>query len=140
MTAAINRFGTRAVAAISSVVVVALVTGCESSSAQVRVENHCEVAIQVSYSALVIDERQDVASPDVAKVEVVADAAIDVAAGASSTLKPDLNGAGDLVIRGHDGAWLNVAPLESGGATESDGFIKDGVFLVDGVLCAQLEN
>ena len=129
----------RATGAACSVVLLALVTGCDPGSPPVRIENHCDVAIQVSYSTLELETSQVPASPPAVAIKVVADVAIEVTAGASSTLKPDTNGDGWLVIRG-DGDWLTAAPLDSEGAPDSGGFIEGGVFVVDGALCAQLDG
>jgi hypothetical protein len=81
--------------------------------------------------------------------EVDAHGALDVAAGASSTLvlgpppspKTRVNGEAFVTIRGDGGEWIMVAPLGREWPPGSDGgFIKDGVFVVDGVLCSQVRG
>lgn len=97
--------------------------------------------IQVSYSTFVFQQPVDATNPSGYAIEVAEGAAIKVAAGASSTLKTDINGAGYLVLRGSDGEWLTLAPLDTEAPADSDGgFIKDGVFVVDGVLCSQVDG
>ena len=131
----------RAVGALFSVTTLALVTGCDAGSQHVRIENYCDVAVQASYSTFVFQDPPDATNPSGYAIEVVEGAAIDVAAGASSALKIDINGAGYLVLRGSAGEWLTVSPLDTEAPPGSDGrFIKDGVFVVDGPVCAQVDG
>jgi hypothetical protein len=130
----------RVVRAACSGVAVALLAGCDPGAPPVRIENHCDVPIHVSYEVVVLEEPQDPDSPPRIAAYLVGDAVIEVPAGASSTLKPETQD-GSLVIRGSDGEWITVAPLDNEAPAGSDvGFIRDGVFVVDGVLCAQLDD
>lgn len=132
------RSGSRVVGALGSVTVLALLTGCSSGAAPVRIENHCDVPVQVSYSTFVVEDPKDSVGPPHIETAVADDAAVEVGANASATLKPDIGGDGWLVLRRDGGEWLMVAPLNSEAPADSDvGFIKDGVFVINDVLCAQ---
>ncbi len=132
-------YAARAIGAVCSVGILALVTACDAGSQQVRIENYCDRAIKASYSTFVFEESPDASNPSGYAIEVAEGAAIEVAAGTSSTLKTEIYGAGYLVVRGSDGDWFPLAPLDTEAPPDSDGgFIKDGVFVVDGVLCTQL--
>ncbi|NYI42070.1 hypothetical protein [Demequina lutea] len=142
------RSGSRAVGALGSVAALALVTGCGSGSSQVRIENHCDVPIQATFTNLLAGWSEADARTKL-KYEVDADGALDVAAGASSTLvlgpppspKTRVNGQAFVTIRGDRGEWIMVAPMGEEAPPGSDvGYIKNGVFVVDGVLCSQVSG
>ena len=141
---------TRAVGAACSVAVVALIAGCDLGSTQVRLENNCDVPIQATFTNLVEKLSKDAEPRWLAEWEVDVDAALDIAAGASSTLtlgspssgNSRSGGAAFVTIRGGGGEWINVAPMgEEAPPGGSDvGYIKDGVLVIDGALCAQLDG
>jgi hypothetical protein len=84
------------------------------------------VAVQVSYSSVVIDELDGVDHLDIV--------AIDVPAGTSAKLEPDLNGGGYVVVRREQGSWYTLAPFDREGAP------KDRVYLIDGSVCTKLNS
>lgn len=116
----------RAVGAICSVGILALVAGCDSGASPVRIENHCEVTVQVNFSSVVVDELDGVDGLDIGVIEL--------AAGASSMLKPDFRGGGFVVIRREEGSWYTLAPFDREGAP------KDRVYLIDGSVCTKLNS
>jgi len=111
----------RAVGALGSVAALALVTGCDAGSSQVRIENHCDVAIQATFTNLLAEWSDDDAKWSM-DYEVDAAGTLDVAAGASSTLvlgpapspKTRVNGEAFVTIRGDGGEWIMVAPMGEG--------------------------
>ncbi|MCB2413259.1 hypothetical protein LGT39_10435 [Demequina sp. TTPB684] len=139
--------GASAVGAGCSLALLALVTGCGSGNSQVLVENHCDVPIEATFTYLVSEVRQ----PEdrlFLDLELDADGALDIAAGESLTLvigphpSPDTHFEGkvSLTIRGEGGEWLEVALMEEAPTGSDVGYLKDGVFVVDGVLCSQLDD
>lgn len=138
--------GSCAAGALSAVAVLALVTACSSDSSDVRVDNHCDVPIQATFTNLLAKWSEDTAQY-VTDWVVDADGAVDIAAGASATLvlgpppspATRVDGQAFLSIRGDGGEWLTVAPVGEKAPSGSDvGYIKDGVFVVNDVLCAQV--
>ena len=138
----------RAAGAVSSVAILALLTGCDQGSPQVRIENHCDVPIQATFTNALAGFSEADAKWEV-EWEVDADGALDVAAGASATLvlgpppspKTRVDGEAFVTIRGEGSEWIMVAPMGEEAPRGSYGsFIKDGVFVVDGVLCSQLDG
>ncbi len=138
--------GSRAARTLGAVAVLALVTACSSGSSGVRVDNHCDVPIQATFTNLLAKWSEDDARYLV-DWEVDADGAVDIAAGASATLvlgpppsqATRVDGKAFLSIRGDGGEWLTVAPVGEKAPSGSDiGYIKDGVFVADGVLCAHM--
>jgi len=136
---------TRAVGALCSVGILALVTGCDSGSQQVRVVNHCHVPIEATFTYLVSELRQPEGRLFL-DLELDADGALDIAAGESSTLlveppsSPNIHYEGEatVTIRGDGEEWIEVALMEEAPTGSDVGYIKDGVFVVDGVLCPQV--
>jgi len=116
----------------------------------VRLENNCDVPIQATFTNLVEKLSKDAEPRWLAEWEVDVDAALDIAAGASSTLtlgspssgNSRSGGAAFVTIRGGGGEWISVAPMgEEAPPGGSDvGYIKDGVLVIDGVRCAQLDG
>jgi hypothetical protein len=120
------RHAVRAIGAVCSVVILALIAGCDSGAAPVRIENHCEVTVQVNFSSVVVDAMDGVDGLDIGVIEL--------AVGASSNLKPDFRGGGFVVIRREEGSWYTLAPFDREGAP------KDRVYLIDGSVCTNLDG
>ncbi len=97
------------------------VAGCDTGSPPIEIENHCAVAMQVSYSTILPERRYDQGG-----LELVA---IEIPPGDASEMKPDLNGGGFVVVRNGEGDWRALAPLDG------DGSPPDRVYRIDGADC-----